>query len=243
MAKRQAARQYSANSNQNKNLLTQQSVQQHNQQFNNNASTNFPSSSGPIQANHAVGLASNLGASQSASNLQSSGRHIRGRTWDSQSRSKSSTNIGSNAQTNSTNGPVRRTSSQEQLKQTNILNNTDYPPPHHKGQWAQPSSSSQSSMSSANSNNLQQYEPKYTNSVQDAWQQPASAASLGSGHFHYAMQQQQMQGGMVGSNIRNVAQQQRLQEQKQISYDMTQQSKAKHQEQVGVYPVLFVEVT
>ncbi|XP_072031689.1 tubulin polyglutamylase TTLL5-like isoform X3 [Amphiura filiformis] len=229
LAKRQAARQYSANSNQNKNLLTQQAVQQHNNQQLNNNAPSF-ATNGPVQANHAVGLGSNLGASHSVSNLQSSGRHIRGRTWDNETRSKSSTNLGSNIQSNSnqaTNGaPIRRTSSHEHLKQTNIMNNVE--PSPSRGQWVQPASS-HSSISSTNSNN-EQYESSHMNStVQNAWLQQQHTAASGSAQFHYAMQQ-----GKGGGNVRSVAQQQqKLQEQKQISYDMTQQSRAKHQEQIA----------
>ena len=181
-----------------------------------------------LAASH--GQVSKLAASHSISNLPSGGggRHTRGRTWDGQTRSKSSTNLVSNVPASqATNGPqIRRTSSQEYLKQTNIVNKIE--PPPQRGQWVQPDSS-QSSLSSTNSNQAR-YEAKHKDSVQDAWQQSGhqqqqSTGGQGSAQFQYLLQQQQANGKIV--------QQQRLQEQKQISYDMTQQSKAKHQEKVG----------
>ena len=216
LAKRQAARQYSANSNQNKNnALTHNALEKHDQQYNNN---NAPT--GPVQASHAVGIGSNLGASQSMNNLQSRGHHARGRTWDGQTnKSRSSTNLLGNNE-----GHLKRTSSQEQInKPSNVVSNTD---PPKQGHWVK--ASSQSSLSSSNSNVV-----KPVDSSHDTYLYQ-TAAVQGSSQFQQALQQQQQHGRGTVSNGRNVAAQQlqRLQEQKQISFDMTQQSKAKHQEKV-----------
>ncbi|XP_033627215.1 tubulin polyglutamylase TTLL5-like isoform X2 [Asterias rubens] len=207
LARRQAVRQYSASSSQNQ-------TQQYLQHYNSGSGSNGTPTPSPLQSSlNLTSAARNSLASRSTSNLNNA-HHTRGQTWDAGMKSQSSSVLDSNVQTKKTSSLSQSGNASQLRRQFSQDSLNNYSEPRR----TELRNDERESNFSDSNPELNGYQP------------------TGSQHFQSVLQQEGARLSNVSSDEGGRAAQKQplsLQEKKQISHDMTQLSKIKHQEKIA----------